>query len=767
MLRLLNAIFLLLVFVVFYACKDDVINEKYERPEWLSGKVYTQVAANDSLSTFAKCLELVGFDTIINVSGSYTVLAPTNDAFNAWLQERQYPNIEAVPIDELTRLVKYHIIQNPWSKNQLRSLGMYGWIDSLDLNNNQPLGYKRITLLMDENRNYGIRETREGYTIVDTLQSTFKRKVITDSRKFAPFFYDEFFAIHDLSSYDYEYYFDRPFIGGDEVYFANSSTIGEEIFAENGFVFKVDQVVEPALNAAQLLDRKNEPYQYSKFLDLVNHFPVFEYNEQETKAQPGAALGLLVDSLFDISYPELVFDICNELSNPPAGIIGLAELLSIRFHHGLFAPTNEALDRLISEYIAIPGGWGNINVTPRHIKRIIVNTHMSYDAVYPGNMVEGIFNGEEDVITFDESTVVEKAYGSNCTFVGLNTPIVPRAFSSVTGPIYLRPGYSTVMYAIEKVNLLPALKRKDKNYLLFVESDFKLGEDSSLVYDQFKNQFTTYQKSLGQNAQKYNLTANDLRTLLLNHVAVERPKGLARKEFLPNMAGNFIIVNNETGEVSGTAPTTEGYMGAEQALNFPRQISTNADNGITYEIDNWFSFSTSSIYFNIQNKFPAFFEIMKQAGLVNTKTLKFDFLSENEFYTIFAPNDEALNDFDANMYTKEELAQIVKLHFVQGAIVFTDGNKASGYYETMRKDEKSTNYSTFFTKLYLNNTTDFIGIRDNGGTHFTSVIESEKNNILAGSSVDEETAGVYRSIFNNAVIHEIDRLLTVDQLDTN
>ena len=33
-----------------------------------------------------------------------------------------------------------------------------------------------------------------------------------------------------------------------------------------------------------------------------------------------------------------------------------------------------------------------------------------------------------------------------------------------------------------------------------------------------------------------------------------------KKEFIINLAGNYLIVNNETGEVSGTAPINRGYQ---------------------------------------------------------------------------------------------------------------------------------------------------------------------------------------------------------------
>ena len=71
---------LLFVLILFYSCRDDMKVDKYERPDWLAGKLHTQILAQDELSTFAKCIELAGYDSVVNISGSYTVFAPTNEA---------------------------------------------------------------------------------------------------------------------------------------------------------------------------------------------------------------------------------------------------------------------------------------------------------------------------------------------------------------------------------------------------------------------------------------------------------------------------------------------------------------------------------------------------------------------------------------------------------------------------------------------------------------------------------------------------------------
>ena len=90
--------------------------------------------------------------------------------------------------------------------------------------------------------------------IIDTLESNLYRMYLTDSRKYAPIFFKEYFDIYDLKTDDYAFYFDRPIEGADDIYFAGAKVIGDEIFAENGFVYNIDRVVDPLQNAYELLE---------------------------------------------------------------------------------------------------------------------------------------------------------------------------------------------------------------------------------------------------------------------------------------------------------------------------------------------------------------------------------------------------------------------------------------------------------------------------------------------------------------------------------
>jgi uncharacterized surface protein with fasciclin (FAS1) repeats len=759
-----------LLVILFFGCKKE--DDKYTRPTWLAGKLYTQILTKPEISTFAELVKKAGYDSIIDVSGSYTVFAPSNDAFKTYFQANpKYKSVVDMPRAEAIKLVKYHLVQNPWSKKQLTSLDVFGWIDTLDLKNNLPKGYKRETLFMGKNQKYGVawskykkqNSTLKRTNIIDTTLTSWNRRVFTDSRKFAPIFFKQYFDIYDLATSDYEFYFGRQFEKSTDIYYTSGRITSDEMFAENGFVYVIDRVVEPLKNGVELLTSTSKGQSYSSYYNLVNLFSEFDYNEKATFAQAGADQGLKVDSLFNLRYPQLVFDINSEKTIAPRGTYGLPGNVTIRYHQGIVAPTNEALNQLVSQYLAGGNNWGSLEAAPENIKRIVANSSLSINPVYLTDLRKGFLNGESDIIKVDESSIVQKEYGSNCTFIGVNKPIIPRAFSSVTGPVYTRKGFSKVMFAIEKAGLLSALKRKEANYSFFVESDVNSSIDSSFIYDPISERFSV--STLYPAVRSIGLTNEDLRTLIMNHIGLDQPKGAARKEFIRNLAGNFIIFDNVTKEVKGTAPTTYGYHGSKPATVIPVKISTNADNGTTYEISNWFNFSAVDLFSTISNSYPKFHSLLKKAGYSQDKLYKYSFLSDNQNYTVFVPSDSVLNKTNTDAMTLKQLQSFVTMHFIQGELIFTDGNKQSGYYETARVDESSTPYNTVYTRIKVNTSTDKITIPAKDGSPVVVINESPKSNIITARNMGTGLEA-YINAVSNGVIHEIRQVLQFDVVDT-
>jgi uncharacterized surface protein with fasciclin (FAS1) repeats len=422
----------------------------------------------------------------------------------------------------------------------------------------------------------------------------------------------------------------------------------------------------------------------------------------------------------------------------------------------------------VKQYVEGSEQWGNLDAMPLKIKKIIANTYFSENPIYETDIDKGYYNGESDIIRLDPGSIVQKEYGSNCTFLGVNKAIVPRAFKSITGPIYRQRGYKILMNAIEYSGLISALKKEGSGNMLFAVPDFRLELDSSLFYNYSKvnnivrESFTA--ELLAPAQKRYFFSKNDIRLLLLNQVTVESPNYLAKREFLKTLAGNHLIWDNEKKTVRGTASSTLGYQGAVALTLYPQKISSDTDNGETYSVDAFFRFASEEIYQKIKSGFPGFYNLMNKAGFVLAKEYKFTIISESKVYTIFAPTDQALTDIQADTLTGKNLENFIKIHFVQDEMIFTDGKKMPGYYKTTY-EIPSEGGRKKNAEIYIEPGIDQISIKGKNNNNYLTFIESSLTNIIAARNLNVGVETNFPNIMSTGVIHKIDKALVPDLLD--
>jgi uncharacterized surface protein with fasciclin (FAS1) repeats len=594
--------------------------------------------------------------------------------------------------------------------------------------------------------------------VLDSTTASQYKKVYTRSRKYVPIFFDAFFDIYRLSPQDYRFYFDRDYEPGN-IYYAGGRVTQSEIFAENGYIYVIDRVVEPMLNARELLERELPGESYKVFLDLIYQFPRFSTNLEETYDQPAAREGLTFDTLYDLSFPRLPFDIHEELTGPNINVSNYTYL----YHNGVYVPTDDAFQLFLDEVVTASSGyphWPDFASVPLDIKQIIVRSHFTANPVYQTDIREGFRDGDGNIIHLDESDIRRKEFGSNCTFLGLDKTVVPRAFSSVTGPVYLRPGYSVFMYAMQYSRVLDAITREGADYSFFPIPDGVMMADSSLMMDWIDKELNRYRfRAFSRSSESFvSQPAGVLGKRILNQVGTQRPTGSANKEFIPTLGGNFLIWNNSEGTVSGTRPNSFGYQGDSAIHYSPVPLEEPADNGVAWQVESWFSQVRTEMY-GALSAYPSFMNLLRQAGLYDEKLYSFPFLTEGEFYTIFIPSAEALAAYRADTLSKEELASFLKYHFVKGERIFTDNKMPWKKYETLRRDEASTQFSTVFSSLNVRPGPNIIEILDGAGDPYVTISEADGvTNIMVATDTDDQSSDETDYIITS-VIHEIDSVL--------
>src|ERR1044072_6427824 len=90
----------LLIAILLSGCKKGY--DKYcskENPK--TGFIYDKVKSVPNFTTFAEGLERADLAKYVNVSGLYTVFAPTKEAFQKYFQRMGYSSINDVPVNTL------------------------------------------------------------------------------------------------------------------------------------------------------------------------------------------------------------------------------------------------------------------------------------------------------------------------------------------------------------------------------------------------------------------------------------------------------------------------------------------------------------------------------------------------------------------------------------------------------------------------------------------------------------------------------------------
>jgi uncharacterized surface protein with fasciclin (FAS1) repeats len=575
-----------ILFILFVGCDKWSNHDKYTRPDWLAGKLYTSVSVQKNLSMFSECLRLTGLDTIIDVSGSWTIFAPTDEAVRQYLVENKYSGVSDIPKKELEKITKFHIIQNPWSLDQLKNLGVNGW-KTIDDANSNPYAYKRETILKNPNEKYWIkRENKKEIIVLDSTISDGYKRVFTLSRKYAPIFYDEYLTTNGITPEDYKFYFNRVYEPGN-VYYAGAKVIQANILAENGFVHIVDRVVDPMLNGKERLEKEMPGESYKLFLDMVYwYYPNFEPNMTATNNQPTVKLGAIDDTLWDLNYATLAFNLQKERFD-------IINQTLIR-HNGLIAPTDDTFRQFIDGTLTIKSGfphWNDYKSLPIDVVDLIVAQNFKSSPLYPStSQYQKIFKGANRFHQ-NEANIIRKDFGSNCTFIGLNSYIPDRVFTSVTGPVFCRPIFSIFRRAMIYSGAYDAIANYKGKLYFFPITDYTLLADSSMLLnwiDEAKNSynFMAYNRTMHK---MEGLSSSTIRNWILNQVGTSSSTN-GTKEIIKTLGGKIITWDHSNNTIQGTFPGTFGYKGDIVVPNSPFPLDEPTDNGKSLTVKCWFNF---------------------------------------------------------------------------------------------------------------------------------------------------------------------------------
>lgn len=119
-----------IVFVIgLTSCSDD--DDVNNVPEVEPQTIADYVASNENYSSLAAALEVTGLTTTLDGTANYTVFAPDNDAFAAFLADNGFSSLGEVPEETLTQILLNHVQSGVIMSSNLST----GYIESMATGN--------------------------------------------------------------------------------------------------------------------------------------------------------------------------------------------------------------------------------------------------------------------------------------------------------------------------------------------------------------------------------------------------------------------------------------------------------------------------------------------------------------------------------------------------------------------------------------------------------------------------------------------------------
>ena len=720
-----TSLFLLAIIIVLSSCNKKHWDEYYGRPETLADPIYQQLQSRNNFKSFLILIDKAGYRDILSKAGYWTIFAPNDAAIAAYLQENNLTDVNQIKDSVANKIVRYSLAYNSFKSDRLddfqsgigwvpgkafkRRSTYYGTSDTATING------KKV-LIAASNRN-----SSSGFYYVST----------DNNNKYIPYFLDSYFTANGISQNDYSYFFPGSSFGGFHV--SQAQVLNKDIVAENGIIHEIDKVILPLPSIDQYLGKSP---QYSKFREILEKYMVTYLANAPATLKNREITGSDMDVYVKVYHGSLPYSPNNE------NFLKLEDNDGQMDGYTMFAPTNQAFDAYTQDVLL--KHYGSFDALPQEIITDFLMAHMWRTTVWPSKFATTNNSQGQGALFDPASDVVDKKVLSNGFFYGTNKVQEANVFSSVFGKAYLNPDYSLMTRALStalKTNIINTNAR----YTLFLVSDADLMA-AGYTYDLDAN--TWRYTPPGGGASLSGTSAWDKLNRILNtHVVRQDITELAGSGIIETYNGEYIKYNG-----------TSVFSAGNQDANITRTVSAKeaASNGTVYYINGVLNESALSIGKHIEklaattsSNYKKFFDYLKASNIYNTSNGEIVGISAGSFYTVFVPNNAAIDAAIAQGYLpasptasaasdKEKVANFIRYHILQKETVVTDGKKEGGYLTLLQKE---------------NGATTAISIANQVGSMQVTDMKAGTVNVVVPSS---------NNLSNRAVIHLINGFLKFD-----
>lgn len=441
-------LWLLCLPLIFISCEDKM-EEHYQVPDWVADNAWEVLSSGEhgNYSIFLQGLEIAGYKQMLEGKAILTIMAPDDDAFRAYLNEKGYASISDMPVTEVSKLIGYHVLYYSYNKEKLVNFRPTGSTETEEEQKIQAgLYYKHRTRSSDAPT---VETNAAGSSVM-----------VYHLERYLPVFSYRYFQTKGINAKNnYEAFYPNSTWTGDDGFNVSNASVKEYgIIANNGYIHTVDRVVEPLETIYTELQTQEE---YSTFLNLYDSFGYYVADNELSKSY-ATAYG--VDTLYQYMHEGLPNIACEW---PTTSYLNFTALTATAY--SIFAPSNTAINRFFDSYWKV-GGYSSMQEVDQ-----LAQTYFLYQFIYGGSMLFPDELGDEELknlsgapLKINPAMLNERIMCVNGALYGMNEIQAPSAFASVIGPMFQYKSARSFLYAMIGSSLFSSYVSDLAKYIVLV-----------------------------------------------------------------------------------------------------------------------------------------------------------------------------------------------------------------------------------------------------------------------------------------------------------
>ena len=692
---------------VMTSCEDEVLTGQ---PEWLGNSIYERLQEDGNYTTMLRLIDDMGQKEILSRTGSKTLFVADDAAFDEWFKTNTWGarNYDQLTLSQRRMLLNSAMINNAYLIELLSNVSGNPPQQGKCMRRPSAISYTdSIPLIYPED----MPSTPAWKEHKGRTEGMYLFKDLTDQPMIH--FLPAFMRTNKITSEDLEKLTNGAASSIDEAWVNGMRVSERDITCKNGYIQKVDGVLESAPNMAEIIRQHKSTM--SRWSRLIDRYSAPYYRGGLYINEAGRQVD--IDSVFELRY---FADRGRLGSNEvyPDGVTTAQATLKfdpgwngyyLKSSDGIYTdaaamivPSNTALDYWWEhDGAALKEQYKEWDSIPDLVLSQLINVNMLtslVDAV--PSKFGSILDDSKMEMGIKPADVDSCFMGCNGVVYLTNQVFTPRAFSSVSFPALIHNDVMSVIYwAITNLDFAPYLNSMESRYSLIIPNNTAMlsyidpttyGESTQILYE-----FTYDETAVQANrikARRYQITRDEegnwQKTRMLGETTSnpsERTNGvnLVRNR-LEDLMNSLIIVGDiEDGheyyktkggtiihvENAGTAQMTiSGGLQLEE--NKPVPVTTIYDmsksgNGKTYILEAEPVMNSATSVYATLNANPEFEEFRKlisgSDGNVKHDLLVAESGSGSNIYRAIDMNVRLFDKYNYTVYvpTNESIQQLI------------------------------------------------------------------------------------------------------------